>query len=277
MPSYDSHVPPVLCEIQKWFGEVIGTAINASSQMSLNQVSAKAADYIVPSKGLTPFQRTELYNQQYWWRLLSALQDNFPMLTRLFGPADFNESIGKRALTKYPPTHWSLSRLGEEVVHWIDEEYHHADRSLVLDSAKIDWYTTDSLTVKELPPLTLSKVSPELASKRLALQPHLHLLQLNANLFTLREELLTKDPDGWVGTPFPSIDKSGTHHYAIFRTPNLAVTWKSLHPKEYKILSALQAGSSLEEATDLLEESEASLLAGWCQEWAMRKWLSETL
>ncbi len=269
--------PKRLREIQEWFGTVIEEPIDAQSRLIPTPINQQADAFISPSATLEPFQRIELYAQQQWWRLLSALHENFPMLTRLFGTIDFNECIGKPALDAYPPHHWSIGRLGSDLVLWLEEAYHEPDRNLVLDVARLDWQINESLTARQLPPLTLDEITPELAQQRLTLQPHLHLLHLRADLFSFREQLLERDLDGWIGVPFPPIPKETEPYYAIFRNHNFVVTSKQLHPKEFEILTLLQNGSTLNDACDVLSEEEGTLLPRWCQEWAARQWLSVVL
>jgi hypothetical protein len=273
MSKWDPTAPTSLKAKQEWFGSIIGTPINLESCLIPSQKTGQAGDYISPSQTLTPFDRMEIYSQQYWWRLLRALQENFPLLTRLFGTADFNETIGKPALKCYPPTHWSLSQLGREIVNWINHHYQGEDRSLVSDAARIDWFTTKALTAPQHPPLSLQELTPELTKRPLRLQPHLHLLTLKADLFKFREKLLEKEPDGWLNEPFPALDKT-SGAFAIYRDHKQAVTYCSLHPKEIDLLIALQKGDCLEKASAQLTQQEAPQLLEWCQKWALRKWIS---
>src|SRR5262249_57894393 len=37
-----------------------------------------AARFIKPNDRLTSFERLELYNRQYWWRVLAPMREDFP-------------------------------------------------------------------------------------------------------------------------------------------------------------------------------------------------------
>jgi hypothetical protein len=131
--TFDSKVPTLLKETQEWFGSIISRAIDGNSQM--NPISPtgrpmreEAWDHIRPSPTLQPAQRIQIYNQQYWWRLVNTLQESFPLVTRLFGFHAFNFTIAMPFLLKYPPNDWTLNSLGDRLPRWIEEEYKADDR-----------------------------------------------------------------------------------------------------------------------------------------------------
>jgi hypothetical protein len=45
-----------------------------------------------------------VYNQQYWFRLLTVMQDEYPLLARLLGLWSFNQLV-QRYLLQHPPQH----------------------------------------------------------------------------------------------------------------------------------------------------------------------------
>ena len=274
--QYDTHVPESLKSIQKWFGETIGHPIDENSCMT---ATTNAAQYIAPSPTLKPNQRIELYSQQYWWRLLDALQENFPFLTRLFGYTDFNASIGKPTLAQYPPTHWSLTMLGEQVPRWIDENYHENDRSLVLDAARIDWSMIHSFTARHHPSISIEQLQ-NLMTTPLYLQPHLHLFDLRGNLFSSRDKMIKEEGDYWMAHPFPEIEKSGSHTYVVYRNQNNHVSWLQLDKGDYFLLHQIQSGKTLQQACDhLAEDPELSKeatdrIALWSRRWILNNWIT---
>ena len=48
-----------------------------------------ASSFIAPNSRLTAFERLEIYNRQYWYRILGALAEDFPALRALIGAATF--------------------------------------------------------------------------------------------------------------------------------------------------------------------------------------------
>ena len=164
MMGYDEKVPLLLKREQQWFGSIIGRAIDEDSKMNPISPSGvlmeeEAAEHIAPSPTMRPAQRIQIYNQQYWWRLLNTLQESFPLVTRLFGYVDFNRIIGIPYLTKYPPRHWSLAMLGDRLSRWCLEEYQSEDRELVSQAAELDWAFSCCFTMESVLPSSSRAVS----------------------------------------------------------------------------------------------------------------------
>ena len=131
--QYDWQVPAGLREVQEWFGPLISRPLDTEGKilpLSIkgHLIEEEARQYIVPSATLRPHERLELYNQQYWWRLIKHLKRAYPCLKRLFGEPFFERDIIVPYLTKYPPSHWNISDTGKRLYQWVEEEYHEADK-----------------------------------------------------------------------------------------------------------------------------------------------------
>lgn len=290
MKGFDEHVPAVLRKEQQWFGSIIGRPIDEDSKMnpispSGNSMEEEAALHIAPSPTLRPAQRIQIYNQQYWWRLLNTLHESFPLLTRLFGYYDFNRTIGIPFLTKYPPRHWSLTFLGDRLPRWCREQYEGKDKDLIVESAELDWAFTYSFVTAKLEPvreaMQAEAAVTDLFEKKLFTQPYLYLLQMKRNLFKFREEFVQHDPDHWLHHPFPEMEKGRDYFFVIFRNPRNDIVWKEIAREEYYLLQAFGNGALLEDAFQSLEELEGidadvvmGKLQGWFQEWTLRGWLT---
>ena len=46
---------------------------------------AAAAEFIKPNDRLSSFERLEIYNRQYWFRLLDCLYEDYPGLLSVLG------------------------------------------------------------------------------------------------------------------------------------------------------------------------------------------------
>ena len=289
--NYDEKVPSLLKKEQQWFGSIISRPIDEDSRMcpispSGEPMEEEAALHIAPSPTLRPSQRIQIYNQQYWWRLLNTLQEVFPFLTRLFGYFEFNRTVGIPYLTKYPPRHWSLSLLGDRLSDWLKEEYRADDKELVVQAAELDWAFSCSFTEKAIPPVTLDQLSfPEnttiIFSKQLYIQPFIHLFAYDYDLFEYRKEFLKEEPDFWLNNEFPILDRSRSYYYVLYRTKRNDLSWKEISKAELFILKLLQSGASLEDVCNRLQEQSSAIyeaaeenLQPWFQEWAQRGWLS---
>ena len=72
----------------------------------------EAAAFIRPNDRLTSFERLEIYNRQYWWRVLASLGEDFPGLRAVLGERRF-DAMSKAYLSDCPSQvfHAAQSRL----------------------------------------------------------------------------------------------------------------------------------------------------------------------
>lgn len=286
---FDQLVPSELKDRQIWFASIITRPIDLESQMmpispSGIPMEIEAAQYIAPSATMRPEKRIQVYNQQYWWRLLSALHELFPLVTRLFGYTDFNQTIGIPYLEKYPPNSWSLNNLGERFPQWIQESYSADDKKLILESGTLDQAFNDVFLVGEETPINSENHSPdtvaELMTRTLHLQPYVKLFELDNDLFTFREQFLKQDPDYWLENDFPPMNRDHVYYYVMARTPNNSIMWKELPLAEFRLIQRFVHGSTIDAACDWLETQPPEIrdsaelhLATWLQDWTVRRWL----
>src|SRR5579872_3918262 len=54
-------------------------------------VRAIANEIIKPNQRLSSFERLEIYNRQYWFRILAALSEDFPGLRAIIGERQFEK------------------------------------------------------------------------------------------------------------------------------------------------------------------------------------------
>jgi len=285
--SFDLRAPKPLKDCQEWFASIIVRPIDMDNKIASLAptgvpIEEEASKFIAPSSTLQSHQRIELYNQQYWWRLLSVLQEIFPLVVRLFGYSDFNQYIGFKYLVKYPPTHWNLNTIGDNLCKWLEEEYIDGDKQLVKDSAAIDWGYNQSFVAEELEQLNITNDNDlaTISEATLYLQPSVHLFQFNYNLFHFRDQMLEQSPEYWIDNDFPTMDK-GEKQFILCRSPSLQVIWSEISQGEYYLLKRFQQGSSVAEACEWLETHKPDLMndaakgiQAWFQQWIARGWLS---
>lgn len=284
-------LPCSLETTQDWFASVITAPLTQEDTIQSHSsdgylICEEASRYVVPSPTLKPHQRMQIYNQQYWWRLLNTLHSNFPLVTRLFGRIAFNEEIAIPYLLKYPPDHWSLTGLGEKLPAWVTNYYEKQDKTLVSHAIDLDWAFTQCFISAENPQLDLAHLTKEKAQKLLELpfylQPHVHLFSWEYDLFTFREDFLKQEPDYWVDHPFPPLSKEKNYYFILYRNHRNNPAWRKITQGEYLLLSRFKEGSSMGEACEFMENQEASLhqeavenLQKWVMEWTQMGWLSE--
>lgn len=289
---YDPHLPNSLQITQEWFGSIISRPIDDEHRMMPisplgKPMAVEAPRYICASPTLQPHQRIEIYNQQYWWRLLKILQENLPFVTRLFGSYDFNETLGKPYLTQYPANHWSLNHLGYRMPQWIRRHYREKDKRLVLDAALIDCAYLKCFTAAQLPSLSIPKTVnadffESLLNQTLYHQPHLFLFLLKKQLFQFRDQFVDeKETDHWLTQDFPPMLEGRLFPVVLFRSHFNLVIWKEISVAEYTFLNLFKKGCSVSKSVEWLETQEEAIaeeiaihLRQWLQEWISLGWLA---
>lgn len=283
MSEYDEHVPTALKDTQEWFANIITRPIDENSQMNSEApsgipMSVEAKKYIVPSPTLEPDKRIQIYNQQYWWRLLSTLHDNFPLTTRLFGYTDFNQLIGIPYLQKYPPKHWSLNHLGHLLPKWVREDYHESDLTLIQEAIDADWSYVKGFFAEDLPFEVTDE--QEMLEQTYVLQPHISLHTFTHRLMPLRDIMINHEPDYWVKENFPHLEKDHLYYFVIYRNSHYNVVWSEIDEAHFLVLSQFEKQQSISEVCSWLENQESDIQSAankhlhlWFQEWTVNRWL----
>jgi hypothetical protein len=92
-----------------------------------------AASFIAPNSRLTSFERLEIYNRQYWYRVLGALAEDFPALRALVGERRF-EALSIAYLAEHPSRSFTLRNLGSKLPEWLAAHPEHTAAVTVLRS-----------------------------------------------------------------------------------------------------------------------------------------------
>jgi len=288
--KYDAKVPLDLKKTQEWFASIITRPIDENSRM--NPLSPKgvlmeeeACDFISPSPTLRPAERIQLYNQQYWWRLVNTLQESFPLVVRLFGFKEFNEKIAVPYLVKYPPNTWSLNNLGNRLPQWVEEDYQEKDKQLIIDAAALDCGYYEAFFAAQWPGVNLSKLPNPgdisgLLDKTLYLQPGMALFELNYDLFNFRYEMVRQDVEYWEDNDFPKIDSEKKFYFILYRNTKNLISWKEISFTAYKILQLFKNGSTVDNVCEWIEKQDDTVceeasanLQKWFQDWIVWHWL----
>lgn len=284
-------LPCSLQDTQQWFASVITYPLGENDTIQPYSphgilISEEAARYLAPSPTLRPHQRIQIYNQQYWWRLINTLHINFPLVTRLFGRLAFNEQIAIPYLIQYPPNHWSLSAIGERLPSWVLEFYHEPDQTLVHHAASLDWAFTATFIAPQLPKLdlvSLTRDNPkQLMNSQLYLQPHIHLFAWEYDVISFRHSFLQEDADYWIEHRFPELAKEKTYRFVLYRNTKNNTAWREVSEGESLLLECFKKGSTMASACEFLEKQDASIfeeaathLQEWIQNWTQLGWLTQ--
>jgi Putative DNA-binding domain len=143
-----------LAQLQRHVARAVMTPLTPAERMR-RSTSAVAKKIIKPNDRLTSFERLEIYNRQYWFRVLDAFSDDFPGLRAVLGDRSF-DSLAKHYLTDCPSRSFTMRDLGSRLETWLRKHpsYARGRMQLALDMVRLEWAEIETFDAASLPPLT---------------------------------------------------------------------------------------------------------------------------
>jgi len=250
-----------------------------------------AEEFIAPNSRLTAFERLEIYNRQYWFRLQSAFNEDFPGLRAVVGAERF-ETLMNAYLAAHPSRSFTLRNLGSKLHDWLTKNPQHAGRrvALALDVVRVEWACIEAFDNAEFAPLSAAEVAAVNAESRLALQPHVQLLALQypADELVLDMHRQQKRESSEAGARpesheeevcAPLRSRKRATWLAVHRA-DFSLYYKRLTRFEYQTLIALRAGLTLPEALEagfagsrVAVGTRLNLVRTWFANWAQLGWI----
>ena len=256
-----------------------------------SSMSDHAATYIKPNRHLRSFERLEIYNRQYWFRVLSALTEDFPALEAVVGPEQF-EVLARTYIAAHPSRSFTLRNLGSRLPFWLAAHPQYAGNSpeLAIDVARLEWAYAEAFDLAEAAPLDLERLSALDENALIGLQPHLQLLALRYPVddlvITLHQNRRQVEASSQASSEahsastieIPLIEPEDTW-LAVHRF-DMVVYYRRLEYEEFQLLNALQNGNTLGAALELAFQNssmtpreQASSVSEWFANWAEFGWL----
>ncbi len=249
-----------------------------------------AESFIKPNNRLTSFERLEIYNRQYWLRIRGCFYEDYPGLRAILGDKKF-ERLADAYLSHYPSQSFTLRNLGSRLVKFIEAEprWVTPHKKLALDMARLEWAHTEAFDNEaRIPFKTTDLIGLDAAKICLQLQPHLTLLKLQNEIDDFLIEL--KKKSGLRSEASNAMEqnhhrkktkvardlKRKTNFIAVHRYQDL-VYYKQLEPGQFRLLSALQSGATLEKACGKLAGLKipgnlGEIIQRWFSSWAALGW-----
>jgi len=245
-----------------------------------------AASFIKPNARLTSFDRLEIYNRQYWLRLIECFYEDYPGLRAVLGENRFRD-LAIAYLAQNPSTHFTLRDLGGKLIEFIqtDPRWTKPRQELALDMARLEWAHIEAFDNDAKPPFALDELlGREAARIHLRLQPHITLLKLayplDNYLIALRgNSRLRGEASNAIGDlPAQARRRSArlparqSIQLAVHRHQNV-VYYKRLTVRQYDLLAAIQTGASLEGALQTLPKTGVMPpIQTWFRSWSALGW-----
>jgi hypothetical protein len=290
--------PVALADVQRLMAQAISRPLTRDDGMQRawtdgSPAAAVAEQIIKPNDRLTSFERLQIYNQQYWWRLLASFEEDYGGVRAVIGPRKFDR-LAVAYIEQCGSKSWTMRNLGSRLGEFL--RAHPAltapQSALALDVARVEWARVIAFDGPEKPaldPQRIATISPD--RLRISLQPYITLLELAYPV----DELLLKLKEGDIETGAFSnaVSADRTHrrkritarrsrhaiHLAVHRH-DLSVYYKRLEPEAYELLCALRDGDTLDAACEKafatskdLPESSAAKIQRWFATWMQLGWL----
>ena len=256
------------------------------------RMNAYAARYIKPNDRLTSFERLEIYNRQYWFRVLGSLTEDFPGLRAVLGGRRF-EAMCKAYLTECPSRSFTLRNLGAQLETWLRQNpsWIRDRRVLALDMVRLEWADIEAFDGEAKPALRsedLREAKP--ASLQLGIQPYVQLLDLHYPVDDLLLEV--KHGDDTPDRASNAVQERRKHSrvravaklepaeifLAVHRLDS-SVYFRRIEPEEFALLNELRSGKTVERAIELafrkssvLAADRATFVQHSFQTWATLGW-----
>ncbi|MEQ2007321.1 MAG: putative DNA-binding domain-containing protein [Limisphaerales bacterium] len=250
---------------------------------------AQASRFIKPNDRLTSFERLEIYNRQYWFRLLESFHEDLPGLRAVLGQERFVK-LATAYLSAHPSTSFTLRNLSRHLVRFLETHPRHTapNRRLILDLARLEWAHIEAFDNAAEPPVTAGDLlDADLARACFRLQPHLTLLvldyPLDDYLIALRRvEDFRADASNAVATAARRGREKSLRPprreaiwLAVHRHRN-CVHYKRLTDAQYCLLKALHQGSTLTQACERALANHPNTrpeeFQRWFADWALLGW-----
>ncbi|MDE3200762.1 MAG: putative DNA-binding domain-containing protein [Acidobacteriota bacterium] len=285
-----------LADLQRTMASAVMQPLTAGENMRAKSRDGRpmrkvAASFIAPNSNLTPFERLEIYNRQYWYRVLSALAEDFPGLRAVVGSRKFH-ALSVAYLDAHPNRSFTLRNLGSHLAQWLAANPKYAGRrhALAVDVARIEWAFVETFDSAEDTPLTAEQIATLDAGSKLALQPHLQLIPLSypADELVLNlhqrdkkqtsEAGVASEEDEEPPIALPHLRKKPT--WLASHRVDFSVYYLRISREEFSTLAAIRQGIGLADAlatgfvgSRIPAERRAAQVQQWFANWAELGWI----
>jgi Putative DNA-binding domain len=248
-----------------------------------------AKEIIKPNDRLTSFERLEIYNRQYWFRILAALSEDFPGLRAIVGERRF-EKLAIAYLLDCPSRSFTMRNLGSRLEEWLRAHPEQIAKfeSIALDMVRLEWAEIEAFDEAAKPKSTEAELPGLGPDPKFELQPYVRLLDLSYPVDDLLIRVRNEEQEtGMVSNAVTERIRSRARRrrlpkperifLAVHRAEN-SVYFKRIDQEAYTILCALRDGKRLSDAVDAVDwsgrppEEASAHVQQWFAYWSTQGW-----
>lgn len=285
MPAEDPEPlpPPQLSAVQQAFASAMRTPFEFHDdrddvRITTSAYPASIVAEMVARPPLGGAERLAVYNRQYWYRLFSVLQEEYPLLCRLLAVERFNR-MASAFLHRHPSRSPLLRDLSQALPDFLVADPVWADPMLA-ECAQLEWLRIVAFDAADRPVLD-ADLAQQLGERRLlheplAFQPHCALFEEHHALVELRRAL-----DRDVAAPLALPPREEHACWVLWRSAQ-GPRAERVAEVAFGLLRRLRDGVPLADACAQLDasvsaEARAQLaesLGGWFASWRDRGWFA---
>ena len=228
------------------------------------RMGAYAARYIKPNDRLTSFERLEIYNRQYWFRVLGSMAEDFPGLLAILGQRRFDDMC-RAYLVECPSRSFTLRNLGARLETWLrrNPKWIRGKQTLALDMVRLEWADIEAFDGKAEPALHPEDLNgSSTRGLRLRLQPYVRVLELHYPVDDLTLEFRENDNTAdFASNALTETRRSSKVRavaalepkqiFLVVHRMDFSVYFRRIEHEEFALLSALRSGKTIERAIEL--------------------------
>ena len=263
-------IPIKLKNMQQQFSQIITMPFDPHSDKSFqiqNQFYHQGfLQKIESQNGISSCERMQNYNRSYWFRLITILQKDMPLMRHIIGLNEFNK-LAMTYLTNYPPRSQFLNNIADDILTFMNNK-HQWNNKLLREITTIELAHIKSFDALQKPFINSQNLEGQnqIMHQKVALQHHCFLIQEHYNLMELYK-IAENDHDDKITLKKPI---KQTKYWLIFRFSN-KVQSQEIHAIQYQILKYVEQKKSLNNAINKtitnLKEKDTQMFIKHVTQW----------
>jgi hypothetical protein len=269
--------PAALSDFQRWFARASSRPLLPGNRTRPRGVDGpslrrEAEAHLRSRGGMSGLARLEVYNRQYWFRLITVMQEEFPCTLHVIGLDAFNAWV-IRYLDAHPPASPYLADMDADFPAFLRRRFRGTDRDKVIEAVLYDKAFSRAFDAPQ------GGAAGNADGTRWTLAPHVTPLWQGWDFAAYRA--LCRADEALTGRfPLRRAGKSGRgtclhrHDHTLYE--------KEISRAEFLLLRALEKPRTLDQVFRAAERDATARdlkmmernVSGWFRDWTELGWLS---